>query len=393
MTAQGGGSLPHRTDFAHLQFKEIPKAAVTTRQSTGLTLGEDALDAPLHGGSAMSTGSLVLDGASSWMAKSLDRAALPGCLRLREVHSLAFVRKQDICSTAEDVQCLAPGIKPNDIIVGAHIGAGLFGAVREALFQGRPAALKQIVLHLYADNILVYHHEVRMYLKLRGLWGYSVAELFSYGMDSHRSASIITERSTLSEEWPESDEELAVKSLREIHRLGVLHGDPHVKNVVFVGEGRRRRALWIDFEYSKFSSEKYKHDEEGLRQAAESIRTMAEQERYNAKEWLHTLIHQGVLSVDLLGNLTSMGTLSAFFLVSVSTLVLRVTQPDLPRKFQIPGGFWVCGVLVPFLSAFFSAGLFSQATVVSIARMLIWMVICLVIHFGCGFWHFKGTRE
>ncbi|KAL2918495.1 hypothetical protein HK105_201896 [Polyrhizophydium stewartii] len=100
-----------------------------------------------------------------------------------------------------------------------------------------------------------------------------------------------------------------------------------------------------------------------------------------------------MLSVDLLGNLTSVSALSAFFLVSVSTLVLRVAQPDLPRKFQIPGGFWICGVLVPFMSAFFSAGLFSQATVVSTARMLIWMVICLVIHFDFGFWNFKGTSE
>ncbi|KAL2913948.1 hypothetical protein HK105_206539 [Polyrhizophydium stewartii] len=97
----------------------------------------------------------------------------------------------------------------------------------------------------------------------------------------------------------------------------------------------------------------------------------------------------GLLPVDLLGNLTSVGTLSAFFLVSVSTLVLRITQPDLPRKFQIPGGFWFGGVIVPFLSAFFSAGLFSQATVASIARVFIWMAIGLVIYFSYGFWHSK----
>ncbi|KAL2913942.1 hypothetical protein HK105_206533 [Polyrhizophydium stewartii] len=101
----------------------------------------------------------------------------------------------------------------------------------------------------------------------------------------------------------------------------------------------------------------------------------------------------GLLPVDLLGNLTSVGTLSAFFLVSVSTLVLRVTQPDLPRKFQIPGGFWFGGVIVPFLSAFFSAGLFSQATVASIARVFIWMAIGLVIYFSYGFWHSKVGLE
>ncbi|KAL2913952.1 hypothetical protein HK105_206543 [Polyrhizophydium stewartii] len=97
----------------------------------------------------------------------------------------------------------------------------------------------------------------------------------------------------------------------------------------------------------------------------------------------------GLLPVDILGNLTSVGTLSAFFLVSVSTLVLRITQPDLPRKFQIPGGFWFGGVIVPFLSAFFSAGLFSQATVASIARVFIWMAIGLVIYFSYGFWKSK----
>ncbi|KAJ1328607.1 hypothetical protein BSLG_010339 [Batrachochytrium salamandrivorans] len=92
-----------------------------------------------------------------------------------------------------------------------------------------------------------------------------------------------------------------------------------------------------------------------------------------------------LLPVDLLGNLTSVGTLSAFFLVSVSTLVLRITQPDLPRKFEIPGGFWFGGIIIPFLSAFFSAALFSQATVAAISRVFIWMAVGLVVYFSYGY--------
>ncbi|EGF80199.1 hypothetical protein BATDEDRAFT_11387 [Batrachochytrium dendrobatidis JAM81] len=93
----------------------------------------------------------------------------------------------------------------------------------------------------------------------------------------------------------------------------------------------------------------------------------------------------GLLPVDLLGNLTSVGTLSAFFLVSVSTLVLRITEPDLPRKFEIPGGFWFGGIFIPFLSAFFSIALFSQAAVSSISRVFIWMAIGLVIYLCYGY--------
>ncbi|KAL2913941.1 hypothetical protein HK105_206532 [Polyrhizophydium stewartii] len=93
------------------------------------------------------------------------------------------------------------------------------------------------------------------------------------------------------------------------------------------------------------------------------------------------------LPADVLGNLASVGTLSAFFLVSVSTLVLRITQPDLPRKFQIPGGFWFGGMLIPFLSAFSAAGLFSQATIPAIIRVFAWMGVGLVVYFSFGFWH------
>ncbi|KAH9264316.1 hypothetical protein BASA83_012208 [Batrachochytrium salamandrivorans] len=95
----------------------------------------------------------------------------------------------------------------------------------------------------------------------------------------------------------------------------------------------------------------------------------------------------GLFPIDLLANLASVGTLTAFFLVSVSTLVLRITEPDLPRAFQIPGGFWIGGMLIPFLSAAFSAALFSQASVSSISRVFIWMGLGLIIYALYGYHH------
>ncbi|KAJ8326438.1 hypothetical protein BDV3_005960 [Batrachochytrium dendrobatidis] len=101
----------------------------------------------------------------------------------------------------------------------------------------------------------------------------------------------------------------------------------------------------------------------------------------------------GFLPVDMLGNLTSVGTLSAFFIVAVSTFVLRITEPDLPRKFQIPGGKYIGGMVVPLLAALISAGLFSQASPASMLRVFIWMAIGLVVYFCYGYHHSVLGRQ
>jgi APA family basic amino acid/polyamine antiporter len=41
--------------------------------------------------------------------------------------------------------------------------------------------------------------------------------------------------------------------------------------------------------------------------------------------------------LDVIANLVNMGTLAAFVLISVTVLILRKTQPDLPRAFKCPG--------------------------------------------------------
>ncbi|MEW8975291.1 MAG: amino acid permease, partial [Exiguobacterium sp.] len=45
----------------------------------------------------------------------------------------------------------------------------------------------------------------------------------------------------------------------------------------------------------------------------------------------------GFIPLDVIANLVNMGTLAAFVLISVAVLILRKTQPDLPRAFKCPG--------------------------------------------------------
>lgn len=95
----------------------------------------------------------------------------------------------------------------------------------------------------------------------------------------------------------------------------------------------------------------------------------------------------GVLPVDFLGNLTSVGTLFAFFMVSVSVIVLRITSPGLPRLFKIPGPNWLGGFVIPGLSALASISLMASSTSTSILRVFLWMLVGLIIYGTFGYSH------
>ncbi len=89
----------------------------------------------------------------------------------------------------------------------------------------------------------------------------------------------------------------------------------------------------------------------------------------------------GLLPIDILGELTSIGTLFAFVLVSLGVMILRIKRPDLPRGFKVPGGPY----LVPLLSVVASGTLMSVATRHTIERLVVWMVVGLVIYFAYGY--------
>jgi amino acid transporter len=93
----------------------------------------------------------------------------------------------------------------------------------------------------------------------------------------------------------------------------------------------------------------------------------------------------GVLPIDILAELTSIGTLFAFVLVCLGVLILRIKRPDIPRAFRVPGGPY----LVPLLGAAFSAALMYSATTHTIIRLFAWLALGMVFYYFYGRKHSK----
>jgi APA family basic amino acid/polyamine antiporter len=81
-------------------------------------------------------------------------------------------------------------------------------------------------------------------------------------------------------------------------------------------------------------------------------------------------------------DLTNIGTLFAFALVSIGVIVLRYTDPDRPRPFRVPFVQFV-GLVGAALCVFVMRGLPSLAWV----RFGWWLVIGLVLYFAYGYTH------
>lgn len=88
--------------------------------------------------------------------------------------------------------------------------------------------------------------------------------------------------------------------------------------------------------------------------------------------------------LNVLANLTSMGTLVAFAIVSIGVMILRRTQPDLPRGFRVP--FFP---LVPLLSVAFCVYLISGLPGDTFLLFAVWLAVALVIYFTYSVHHSK----
>ena len=80
---------------------------------------------------------------------------------------------------------------------------------------------------------------------------------------------------------------------------------------------------------------------------------------------------------DIVGDMTSIGTLFAFVLVCAGVWILRVTNPEIPRQFRVPFvpvvsvlGIGVCAAMIAGLGK------------LNWERLGVWLVIGLVIYFG-----------
>jgi APA family basic amino acid/polyamine antiporter len=87
----------------------------------------------------------------------------------------------------------------------------------------------------------------------------------------------------------------------------------------------------------------------------------------------------GLTQIQVVGEMTSIGTLFAFVVVCAAVIVLRVKRPDAPRPFRVPGG-----MVLPILGILSCAYLMLSLPVVTWIRFLVWLDIGLVIYWAYG---------
>jgi APA family basic amino acid/polyamine antiporter len=87
-----------------------------------------------------------------------------------------------------------------------------------------------------------------------------------------------------------------------------------------------------------------------------------------------------VVPLDVLVNLTSMGTLTAFAVVSLGVIILRRTRPDLRRGFRVP-----LFPIVPIASVAFCLYLMIELPAETHLLFLLWVAAALVLYFGFSF--------
>jgi APA family basic amino acid/polyamine antiporter len=86
-------------------------------------------------------------------------------------------------------------------------------------------------------------------------------------------------------------------------------------------------------------------------------------------------IPAGVFDIGTLADLSNIGTLFAFVLVSIGVIVLRLREPERRRGFVVPGG-----PVIPALSVIFCFLLMAGLPIITWWRFIIWLVIGLFIY-------------
>jgi basic amino acid/polyamine antiporter, APA family len=90
----------------------------------------------------------------------------------------------------------------------------------------------------------------------------------------------------------------------------------------------------------------------------------------------------GFVPIQILGEMTSIGTLFAFVIVSVAVPVLRAKRPDAPRPFKVPGG-----PIIPVLGVLSCVYLMVSLSVMTWVRFLGWLDIGMLIYWFYGRTH------
>jgi APA family basic amino acid/polyamine antiporter len=95
-----------------------------------------------------------------------------------------------------------------------------------------------------------------------------------------------------------------------------------------------------------------------------------------------------IANIDEIVQLTNIGTLFAFVLVCIGILILRVREPQRPRKFRVPFVPWI-----PLLGIGMCLWLMAALPPLTWWRFILWLAAGLVIYFAYGVRKSRLARE
>jgi APA family basic amino acid/polyamine antiporter len=98
-------------------------------------------------------------------------------------------------------------------------------------------------------------------------------------------------------------------------------------------------------------------------------------------------VMSGFIPLGILAELVNIGTLVAFVLVCAGVIALRITHPDLPRPFKMPGG-----IILPVLGVLSCGALICFLPFETHLRFIVWLALGLVIYFGYSIKRSKLAR-
>ncbi|CAB1247381.1 branched-chain amino acid transporter or methylthioribose-degradation metabolite exporter [Clostridiaceae bacterium BL-3] len=101
-----------------------------------------------------------------------------------------------------------------------------------------------------------------------------------------------------------------------------------------------------------------------------------------------TMVVAGFTPIGIVSELTNIGTLAAFIIVSASVIVLRKTEPNRERSFKVP-----FSPVIPMLAVISCAFLIAHLQKVTLMRFVVWLAFGLILYFIYGYKHSTITED
>jgi APA family basic amino acid/polyamine antiporter len=173
------------------------------------------------------------------------------------------------------------------------------------------------------------------------------------------------------------------------YALKVLGAHPFYRTVIVVGALMGMISSLLVFQYGQ-ARIWYAMSRDGLLPKLFS----AVHPRFKTPHWSTWIacfavgIPAGMVDIGDAADLSNIGTLFAFTLVSLGVILLRRRQPDRPRAFRVPFVPWF-----PLISIVLCGGLMTGLTVITWIRFVVWLGLGLLIYFFYSRHHSEFARQ